>query len=335
MQYVARSMRHWWWLCLISALCWAEPLKLAVPGLSTVDIDSQRASFIAEHLAQELSDEGAQVVSAQDLTLMLGLDRQRQLMGCTGGKCVTELTGTLGVDALVTGNVAHVSGGRFQLNLRMLDASNGQRLRTYTRRVVGFESLLDEMSKAAKLLVSVGNKKFGRSSSRPAAPPPRVEDPAPEPIPPPAQEPPLPAPTEPVAAAPRTEPVAPAPAPAPLPVVTVPRASPHVSVVRQWAWLPMAAGGVSLGAGIFFFLGSDAKYKELTDGKPRPLPVAEKLRDEGKSQQNLARLGLSLGTTLLVTGGAMALFSSPGSVEPQVALGKDHLSLGVAGDLPW
>jgi hypothetical protein len=100
----------------------------------------------------------------------------------------------------------------------------------------------------------------------------------------------------------------------------------------------MAAGGVSLGAGIFFFLGSDAKYKELisaTKDDPLTFDEAKKLKDEGKSQQNLARLGLSVGTTLLVTGAAMALFSSPGAVEPQVSVGKNHVSLGFAGDLPW
>lgn len=316
------------------ALCWAEPLKLAVPGLSTVDIDSQRASFIVEHLAQELSDEGAQVVSAQDLTVMLGLERQRQLMGCTGGKCVTELTGTLGVDALVTGNVARVSGERYQLNLRMLDASSGLRVRTYTRRVVGFEPLLDELSKAAKLLVAVGNKKFGRTSSPQAALGPRVEAPAPPPTPDPATEAQPPAPTpDPVAPAPT-----PTPTPAPAPAVSAARAPSQGSAVRQYAWVPMAAGGVSLGAGIFFLLGSDAKYRELisvNEDNRIPLPKAEQLRNEGKSQQNLARIGLSVGTTLLVTGAAMALFSSPGSVEPQVSVGQNHVSLGFAGDLPW
>jgi hypothetical protein len=259
---------------------------------------------------------------------MLGLDRQRQLMGCTGGKCATELASTLGVDALVTGSVALVTGERFQLNLRMLDAATGQRLRTYTKRVVGFEALLDEMSKAAKLLVATGNKKFGRSSApQPQAPSPRVGTAPLPPTPEPDAETPPPAPT--------LEPVAPALPRTPAPAVSVPRAPRQGSVVRQWAWVPMAAGGVSLGAGIFFFLGSGAKYKELTDGIPRPLPKAEKLRDEGKSQQNLARIGLSLGTTLLVTGGAMALFSSPGSVEPQVSIGHNHVSLGFAGDLPW
>jgi hypothetical protein len=318
------------------ALCWAEPLKLAVPGLSTVDIDSQRSSFIAEHLAQELSDQGAQVVSAQDLTVMLGLERQRQLMGCTGGKCVTELTGTLGVDALVTGNVARVSGERYQLNLRMLDASSGLRVRTYTKRVVGFESLLDEMSKAARILVVFGNKKFGRTSSpQTAVPSPRVETPAPQPTPGPGTEP-LPPDTTP-------EPVAPTPAPAPTPppapaVVYVPRAYSQPSVVRQYAWVPIAAGGVSLGAGVFFLIGSDAKYKALTGGSfsnPVAGDEALRLKNQGQTQQNLARIGLSVGTTLLVTGAAMALFSSPGSVEPQVAVGPNRVSLGFAGDLPW
>jgi hypothetical protein len=320
-------MRHWWWLWLLPALCWAEPLKLAVPSLSAVDVDAQRASFLAEHLAQELSDEGAQVVSAQDLTVMLGLDRQRQLMGCNGGKCVTELGSALGVDGLVTGNVARVSGERYQLNLRMLDATTGQRVRTYTKRVVGFEALLDEMSKAAKLLVMAGNKKFGRTSSaQTPAPGPRVAPPGPGHVPAPVAETPAPSPT--------TEPVAPEPEPAPAPTVASPRAPRAVSTVRQWAWIPVAAGGVALGTGIFFFLGSDAKYKELSDGTPRPLSEAAKLRNSGKSQQNLARIGLSLGTTLLITGGAMTLFSSPGSVEPQVAVGRDHVSLGFAGKLP-
>jgi hypothetical protein len=318
-------MRHWWWLCLLPALCWAEPLKLAVPSLSVVDVDAQRASFLAEHLAQELSDEGAQVVSAQDLTVMLGLDRQRQLMGCTGGKCATELTSSLGVDCLVTGNVARVSGERYQLNLRMLDASNGQRLKTYTKRVVGFEPLLDEMSKAARILVVAGNKKFGRSSvpQRPA-PGPSVAPPGIQETPAPTVEEPPPTVEQPVAG------------PAQPTVSRRPAAPRMDNPVRRWAWLPMAAGGVAMGTGVFFFLGSDAKFRELTD----PLAMlkkdeAQRLHDSGKSQQNLARIGLSLGTTLLITGGAMALFSSPSEVEPQVSVGPHHVSLSFVGELPW
>jgi hypothetical protein len=318
-------MRHWWWLCLLPALCWAEPLKLAVPNLSVVDVDSQRAAFLAEHLAQELSDEGAQVVSAQDLTVMLGLDRQRQLMGCTTGKCDTELTSTLGVDALVTGDVARLFGERFQLNLRMLDASTGQRVRTYTKRVTGLESVLDEMSKAAKILVAAGNKKYGRNSS-PQNPPPPIKIEAPPPPPPPVVQPPPPPP--PVVTPAPTPPPAPKPAPAPRP-------PPQPSPVRQWAWLPAAVGGLAVGGGVYFFLGSEGKYKDLTDSTARhTVDEAQKLRDDGKREQNLARVGLGAGTALLLAGGAMALFG-PAPVEPQVSISSDHVAVGFAGDLPW
>lgn len=324
-------MRHWWWLCLLPALCWAEPLKLAVPGLSVVDVDAQRTTFLAEHLAQELSDEGAQVVSSQDLAVMLGLDRQRQLMGCSGGKCITELTSTLGVDALVTGEVARLSGERFQLNLRMLDATTGQRVKTYTKRVVGFEKILDEMSKAARIFVLAGNKKFGRNSSRqnPVTSP-RVETRTPSPTQAPVAE------ASPPETPPEPQPEATEPAPAPAPTATAPRQPPQpTSSVRQWAWLPMAAGGVALGTGVFFFLGADAKYKELTDGEARSIQAARAIKDSGKSQQNLARIGLSVGVTLLVTGGAMALVGGPSSLEPQVSVGQNRVSVGFAGELPW
>ncbi|MBN1207865.1 MAG: DUF2380 domain-containing protein [Myxococcaceae bacterium] len=327
-------MRHWWWLCLLPVLSWAEPLKLAVPGLSVVDVDSQRASFLAEHLAQQLSEQGAEVVSAQDLSVMLGLDRQRQLMGCTGGKCVTELTSRLGVDALVTGDVARVSGERYQLNLRMLDATTGKRLRTHTRRVVGFETLLDEMSRAAKRLVAVGNKRFGRSST-PQAPgsTPQVQTPVQQPAPSPIVEAPPPEPTVEPTVEPSVEPVA--PPPQPTPPVQIAREVRQGSSVKEWAWVPVAAGGVAMGAGVFFLLGAEAKYQELSDGLPRPDWRAAEIRDAGRNQQNLARIGLSLGTTLIVTGTAMALFSGSSSGGAQVAVGRDHVSLGFAGELPW
>jgi hypothetical protein len=323
-------MRHWWWLCLLPALSWADPLKLAVPGLSSVDLDAQRSIFLAEHLAQQLSDEGAEVVSSQDLTVLLGLDRQRQLLGCTGGKCVTELTSTLGVDALVTGDVALLKGDRYQLNLRMLDATTGRRVKTYTKRVVGFETLLDEMEKAAKGLVRAGNKKFGRTSA------PDPSTPRTEPLPPLKPEPVVEAPPPTPKPEPQVAPTPPPPESTPAPTASLTRQPRPGGGARKWAWVPAAAGGVALGGGVLFWLGAESKYKDLTGGQPLTAEQAQKLRDDGKGQQNLARIGLGVGTALLLTGGAMALFGGPDTaVEPRVAVGRDHVSLGLAGELPW
>jgi hypothetical protein len=321
-------MRHWWWLCLLPVLGWAEPLKLAIPGVSVVDMDAQQASFLSEHLAQQLSDEGAEVVNSEDLTVMLGMERQRQLMGCSGRKCASALTDAINVDALVMGDIAKLPKDRYQLNLRVLDASKGARVKTYSRRVVGYEALLDEIEKAAKQLVTAGNKKFGRTSVpvvKLPPPPPVVEQPPP---PPPVVEQPPPPPPEPVV---KPEPVAP-PAPQPAPV---PRQEPKGGAALKWAWVPAALGGVALGGGLVFWSTSEAKYQQLNDDNPRSKADSDKLAADGKREQTLARVGMGVGGALLLTGAAMAIFGDPPSVGPQVAVGREHVSVGIAGELPW
>ncbi|MDY7232434.1 hypothetical protein [Hyalangium rubrum] len=319
-------MRHWWWLCLLPALCWAEPLKLAIPGITVVDMDPQRATFLSEHLAQQLADEGAEVISSQDLGVMLGLERQRQLLGCTGRKCTSALSDAIDVDALVMGDVASLPNNRFQLNLRMLDSVKGARVRTYNRRVVGFEAVLDEMEKAAKQLVTAGNKKFGRTSVpvvKPPPPPPVVEQPPPPPV---VVEQPPPPPPEPVV---KPEPVAPPPPPAP---VLPPKIK--EGAARRWAWVPATVGGVAMGAGLVLWNDSEARYQQLRDGTDRPYAVSLEIADGGRSRQNLARVSMGVGGALILTGAAMALFGAPPSVEPQVAVGREHVSVGIAGVLP-
>jgi hypothetical protein len=316
-------MRHWWVFCLLPVLGWAEPLKLAVPGVTVVDMEAQQAAFLSEHLSQQLADEGAEVASAQDLTVLIGLERQRQLMGCTGRKCATTLTDAVDVDALVMGDVAKLPKDRYQLNLRMLDSTKGTRVKTYSRRVVGYEALLDEIEKAAKQLVTAGNKKFGKTSTPVVKPPPPpvVEQP-----PPPVVEKPVCPPPEPV-----KEPVCPPP-PAPPPPV---KYEVKEGGARRWAWLPATVGGVILGGGLVFWNTSEAKYQQLNDGNPRSREDSQKLADDGKREQTMARVGVGVGGALLVTGAAMFIFGDPPTAVPQVAVGRDHVSVGLAGELPW
>ncbi|HLL01602.1 MAG TPA: hypothetical protein VK539_13515 [Myxococcaceae bacterium] len=316
-------MRHWWVLCLLPVLAWAEPLKLAVPGLTVVDMNEQQASFLSEHLSQQLSDEGAEVANAQDLTVLLGLERQRQLLGCTGRKCATALTDAVDVDALVLGDIAKLPKDRYQLNLRMLDSTKGTRVKTYSRRVAGYEALLDEIEKASKQLVTAGNKKFGRTSVAVVKPPP---PPVEEPPPPPVVEQPPPPPPEPV--------VKPEPAPCPPPSAPV-KYEVRGGGARRWAWVPATVGGIALGGGLVFWSTSEAKYQQLKDGMSRPPKDSEKLKVDGEREQTLARVGVGVGSALVVTGVAMLIFGDPPAAVPQVAVGKDQVSLGFAGELPW
>lgn len=277
-------MRTWWVFCLLPMLGWAEPLKLAVPGITVVDMESQQALFLSEHLSQQLSDEGAEVANAQDLAVLLGLERQRQLLGCSGRKCASTLTDAIDVDALVMGDVAKLPKDRYQLNLRMLDSTKGTRVKTYSRRVVGYEALLDEIEKAAKQLVTAGNKKFGKTSVPVVKPPPPpvVE----QPPPPPVVEQPPPPPPEPVV---KPEPAPPPPPPAPV------KYEVKGGGVRRWAWAPAAVGGVVLGGGLVLWRTSEAKYQQLNDGKPRSREDSQKLADDGKREQTLSRIGMGMG----------------------------------------
>jgi len=83
-------------------------LKIASPGLTGVRVTDKEATFFSEHLAQQLAAAGAKVSSDREISALLGLERKRQLLGCSesSSQCVTELAGALGVDALVVGDVA-------------------------------------------------------------------------------------------------------------------------------------------------------------------------------------------------------------------------------------
>lgn len=104
--------------------------------------------------------------------------------------------------------------------------------------------------------------------------------------------------------------------------------------MRQWSWIPLTAGTAALGGGLYFFLSAEGKYKRLNGDEPLSVEEAATLRQDGKRQQNLAWVGAGVGGALLLTGGMMALFGSA-PVQPQISMGQTHVSLGLAGDLPW
>lgn len=70
-----------------------------------------------------------QVVSARDVETLLGLERQRQLVGCAEDEasCLAELAGALGARFVLSGTLSRV-GGSYQLTLQTLDSSRAQAL---------------------------------------------------------------------------------------------------------------------------------------------------------------------------------------------------------------
>lgn len=99
--------------------------KLALTGLTAVDVPPQKAEYVTEQLSVELTRAGAQVVTPADVKALLGLERQKQLVGCSEQSCIAEIASALGADGLVTGQLAKV-GERLRLTVKRLSARTAE-----------------------------------------------------------------------------------------------------------------------------------------------------------------------------------------------------------------
>jgi hypothetical protein len=60
-------------------------------------------------IAKDLRDQGFDVITPADIGAALGLDKERQLMGCSEDGCLAEIGGALGADYIVHGELASMS----------------------------------------------------------------------------------------------------------------------------------------------------------------------------------------------------------------------------------
>jgi hypothetical protein len=130
------------------------PVKLAAPGLTPLNLTAQAATFYSDHLAQQLTELGLRVVTPSELAAVLGLERQKALMGCSADgadSCMAELANAMGVDGIITGSLGKV-GEVYQVNIKVVAASSAEPLATHSGRVSREEALLDECSRGARSL---------------------------------------------------------------------------------------------------------------------------------------------------------------------------------------
>jgi hypothetical protein len=152
---------------LISVLlCAAAPaeVKIAMPGLTSVNLDAKTADLYSDYFAQKLAEAGHFRVSTRsEVGALLGFERQKQLLGCSdsSSSCLAELAGALGVDGIVVGNLGKL-GREYVVTLKIIDASNGSVLASASSRVGDEQALLDWMATTAQVMSKAVRERLHR-----------------------------------------------------------------------------------------------------------------------------------------------------------------------------
>lgn len=114
-------------MCLVVALSQAPSVsKAAVLGVrAETGIDKGVGSLMTSLLTQAIAESGKyQVISTDELAVLLGVERQRVMAGCEESSCAAEIGSALGADKLFSGTLGALGNLRV-LTLTLLDASKG------------------------------------------------------------------------------------------------------------------------------------------------------------------------------------------------------------------
>ena len=133
----------------------AGPPTLVSPPWKTVQVPAELAEFYADHLAQALRREGFKVVTASEVSAMLSMERQKQLLGCTeeAGACIAELGAAMGADAVLMVNLARLED-LYRGNLKIISARDNSLLSETSVEASGQKGLLGALDDGAKRLAA-------------------------------------------------------------------------------------------------------------------------------------------------------------------------------------
>jgi hypothetical protein len=136
------------WLMALLALA-ASPMKVVAPTFNSAGVEQDKVRYFTSYFAQKLRAQGVEVITAEEIGTLLGVERQKQLLGCmdTGSSCLAELANALGTNATARGSVALI-GGEYRVDVTVL--SNSARvLVEYSSRGTNERGVLDALEEAA------------------------------------------------------------------------------------------------------------------------------------------------------------------------------------------
>jgi hypothetical protein len=132
-------------------------LKVALLPLTPLGgVPAETALLLGDTLAGELRRRpGVSVLTQSDLSALLGVEKTRQMLGCTDSGCFAELGGALGADRIVHGSIGRV-GDSLLVNLSALDPRRGTTIASESERLRGAreEAFLDVLPAVADALLA-------------------------------------------------------------------------------------------------------------------------------------------------------------------------------------
>ncbi len=137
-------------LSLLMLSATPSPLRVAVPNFNVINIQPDAAAFFMDRFANRLRSRGLAVTTATEIETVLGLERQKQLLGCAenSSSCQAEIAAALGADAIVRARVARF-GKRFELTLTLIDPANAAVIGSISASATDEGKVLDTLEASA------------------------------------------------------------------------------------------------------------------------------------------------------------------------------------------
>lgn len=153
---------------VVLLLCAApQQVRIAATSFSTSGEDEKRASVWLDRFAEVMArNKRLDVTTPSALAQMLGMERQRQLLGCAEDEnsCVAELAAALGAEGILSGSITR-SGESYLAVVRVIRQQNAKVWWSASARVKGEAALLDWLDEqaglAAAALVGEGGASAG------------------------------------------------------------------------------------------------------------------------------------------------------------------------------
>lgn len=134
----------------------AEPTRVAILDLESREVEAKTIQTFTDALATELgAAPETQVISGNEMRSVMSFEASRQLLGCDGDSCISQLGQLLEVDRFVAGSIAGIGDGFF-VSLSLLDARGARVVSRSSYRVEGGSGpLLASAKKAVSELLSL------------------------------------------------------------------------------------------------------------------------------------------------------------------------------------